>query len=81
MVFARVRIKDVDVPNGTTWRITHPYGVDVLTAGANGKAGIVETADVGLVPGNFSGALAGRVGPFLKWDPADATCRPRRPHR
>ena len=76
MVFARVRIKDVDVPNGTTWRITHPYGVDEITAGANGKNGIVETADVGLVPGNFSGALAGRVGPFLKWDPADAPAAP-----
>jgi hypothetical protein len=76
MVFARVRIKDVNVPNGTTWRITHPYGVDVLTAGANGKAGIVDTADVGLTPGNFSGALAGRVGPFLKWDPAVAPAAP-----
>src|SRR4051812_26526384 len=76
MVFARVRIKDVNVPNGVTWRITHPYGVDEITAGANGKAGIVETTDVGLVPGNFSGALAGRVGPFLKWDPADAPAAP-----
>ena len=66
MVFARVRIKDVDVPAGTTWRITHPYGVDELTADARG---IVSTQDVGLVPGDFSGALAGRVGPFLKWDP------------
>jgi len=76
MVFARIRIKDVDVPDGTTWRITHPYGVDEITAGANGKSGIVETADVGLVPGNFSGALAGRVGPFLKWDPADLPAAP-----
>jgi hypothetical protein len=76
MVFARVRIKDVNVPNGTTWRITHPYGVDEITAGANGKAGIVDTADVGLTPGNFSGALAGRVGPFLKWDPSVAPAAP-----
>ncbi len=68
-VFARVRIKDVNVPNGTTWRITHPYGVDEITAGANGKAGIVETTDVGAIPGNFSAALGSRLGPFLKWDP------------
>jgi hypothetical protein len=73
MVFARVRIKDVDVPAGTTWRITHPYGVDELTADARG---IVSTQDVGLVPGDFSGALAGRVGPFLKWDPAIAPAAP-----
>jgi hypothetical protein len=70
VVFARVRFKDVNVPDGTTWRITHPYGVDVVTAGANGKAGIVETTDVAAIPGNFSAALGGRVGPFLTWDPA-----------
>ena len=28
------------------------------------------------MPGNFSGALAGRVGPFLKWDPAFAPAAP-----
>ncbi len=71
MVFARVRIKDINVPDGTTWRITHPYGVDEFVAGANGKAGINVTTDVGAIPGNFSAALAGRVGPFLTWDPAD----------
>jgi hypothetical protein len=76
VVFARVRFKDVDVPAGTTWRITHPYGVDEITAGANGKAGIVETTDVAPIPGNFSAALGGRVGPFLKWDPADAPAAP-----
>ncbi len=74
IVFARVRIKDVDVPAGTTWRITHPYGVDVLTADA--KKGINSTVDIGVAPGQFSGALAGRVGPFLKWNPADAPAAP-----
>ena len=73
MVFARVRIRDKDVPNGTTWRITHPYGVDVLTAG---DKGINSTVDVGVAPGKFSGALAGRVGPFLKWDPSVAPAAP-----
>ena len=76
MVFARIRIKDVDVPAGVTWRITHPYGIDEFTAGANGKPGINVTQDVGTVPGVFSGALASRVGPFLAWDPADAPAAP-----
>ena len=75
-VFARVRIKDVNVPNGTTWRITHPYGVDEITAGANGKPGINETTDVGAIPGQFGAALGGRVGPFLKWDPNFAPAAP-----
>ncbi len=76
-VFARVRIKDVDVPDGTTWRITHPYGVDVVTSPTKaGRPGIFDTTDVGAVPQNFSAALAGRVGPFLKWNPADAPAAP-----
>jgi hypothetical protein len=73
MAFARIRIKDINVPDGVTWRITHPYGVDVLTAGAKG---IFSTADVGTVPGVFSGALNSRIGPFLKWDPAVAPAAP-----
>jgi hypothetical protein len=69
ITFARIRIKDVDVPTGVTWRITHPYGVDEFTAGANGKPGINVTQDVGVSPGSFGGALNSRLGPFLKWDP------------
>jgi hypothetical protein len=73
MVFARIRIKDVDVPEGTTWRITHPYGIDEITAGPKG---IFQTMDVGTAPGVFSGALASRLGPFLKWDPSVAPAAP-----
>src|SRR4029077_4709443 len=73
MVFSRVRLRDKNVPAGTTWRITHPYGVDVLTADAKG---INSTVDVGVAPGQFSGALAGRVGPFLRWDPSVAPAAP-----
>jgi hypothetical protein len=73
MVFARIRIKDVNAPVGATWRITHPYGVDQFTVGAGG---IFSTADVGTVPGVFSGALNSRIGPFLSWDPATAPAAP-----
>jgi hypothetical protein len=77
ITFARVRIKDVDVPDGVTWRITHPYGVDEFTAGANGKAGINVTQDVGVSAGSFGGALNSRLGPFLKWDPSVLPAAPK----
>jgi len=73
MVFARIRIRDKNVPDGTTWRITHPYGVDVLTAD---DRGINSTVDIGVAPGQFGGALAGRVGPFLQWDPSVGPAAP-----
>lgn len=73
VVFGRVRIRAKDVPAGTTWRITHPYGVDVLTAA---DKGMNETEDIGVAAGNFSGALSSRIGPFLKWDPSVAPAAP-----
>ncbi|MFL6169459.1 MAG: PKD domain-containing protein [Ornithinibacter sp.] len=68
MVFGRIRIRDKAVADGTTWRITHPYGIDEITAA--GGRGINMTQDVGTTPGAFGGALGSRIGPFLKWDAA-----------
>jgi hypothetical protein len=70
MVFGRIRIRDTKtgLAPGTIWRVTHPYGIDEITADAKGAINM--TQDVGLTPGAFDAALAGRVGPFLKWDPA-----------
>jgi hypothetical protein len=67
MVFGRIRMRDKTVPDGEIWRVTHPYGVDEITA-SDGK-GMNMTQDVGTVAGAFGGALGGRIGPFLKWDP------------
>ncbi len=64
------------MPAGTTWRITHPYGVDVLPQTTPRSRASTARWMSALVPGNFSGALAGRVGPFLKWDPAVAPAAP-----
>jgi hypothetical protein len=74
IVFGRIRMRDKTVPDGTVWRVTHPYGVDEITATA--KKGMDMTQDIGLAPGAFGAALAGRVGPFLKWDPAVAPLAP-----
>ena len=65
MVFSRVRIKITNVPAGTTYTVTHPYGVERVTA--SDKNLIFVTDDVGLTPGDFTGALKGRHSPFLRW--------------
>lgn len=72
MVFGRVRIRFA-APAGQRFRITHPYGIDDLTAT---DRGISMTEDIGTTPGAFGQVLNGRVGPFLKWDPAVAPAAP-----
>jgi hypothetical protein len=68
ITFARTRYKIVDglQPN-TDYKVTQPYGTDTIHTDA-GATGFFVTEDVGVVPGDFSGALKGRVGPFLQWD-------------
>ncbi|AXM94982.1 hypothetical protein ACU5P1_13410 [Pseudomonas plecoglossicida] len=64
--FARVRIR-VDVPAAGTYVITHPYGVEVFDVPAGGRRAINMTRDIGIAgAGDFSGALKGDVGPFLR---------------
>ena len=64
--FARVRIR-VDVPTAGTYVITHPYGVEVFDVPAAGRRAINMTRDIGIAgAGDFTGALKGDVGPFLR---------------
>ncbi|HEX5740996.1 MAG TPA: PKD domain-containing protein [Pilimelia sp.] len=72
MVFGRVRIR-FDAPQGEKYRITHPYGVDEITAD---DRGVNMTEDIGTVPGAFGVAMTSRIGPFLRWDPAIAPAAP-----
>lgn len=66
MVFARMRIR-VDVPApGGTYRVIHPFGVEVFPDLAPGLKSINFTNDVGLIPGDFSQALNGRITTFLR---------------
>ena len=67
MVFARIRVT-AGVPFDGDYVVTHPYGTETfpnVTAGV-GNRDIIFTEDVGLVPGDFTGALTSRVGPFLQ---------------
>lgn len=66
--FARIRIR-ATVPVAGTYTVTHPYGVDTVTVTAPDRRAINLTRDIGIgAPGDFSGALAGNIGPFLHRD-------------
>jgi hypothetical protein len=72
MVFSRIRFRiDTGLQANGQYKITHPYGTDVVQAGPDpaNKPNLFITQDVGATPGAFSGVLGGRVGPFLKWAP------------
>ncbi|MGY4494848.1 hypothetical protein [Pseudomonas sp. TE3610] len=64
--FARIRIR-VDVPTAGTYIITHPYGVEAFTVTTPGRRAINMTRDIGITtPKDYTGALVGDVGPFLR---------------
>ncbi|NWL75653.1 hypothetical protein DM872_02190 [Pseudomonas taiwanensis] len=63
--FARIRIR-VTVPVAGAYRVIHPYGVETFNVTAPGRRAINMTRDIGIgAPGDFRGALAGNVGPYL----------------
>ena len=65
--FARIRIR-ADVSATGLYTITHPFGVDNVNVTVVGKGREINiTRDIGIgAPGNFTGALAGDIGPFLR---------------
>jgi hypothetical protein len=67
--FARVRIRadiTLDLQTPGTYVVTHPYGVETFTQVAPGRRVINMTRDIGIGgAGDFTGALAGDIGPFL----------------
>ena len=66
MVFARHRLViDIPAPGGT-YTVTTPFGVQVFPDVIPGKRAIFLTNDIGLVPGEFSGALKGQITTFLR---------------
>jgi Abnormal spindle-like microcephaly-assoc'd, ASPM-SPD-2-Hydin/FlgD Ig-like domain len=84
ITFQRINLKVTGglVP-GQTYTITHPYGVDKVVADASGAittkvAGSRVQLGCGATPPacDFSLALGGRIGPFLRRDPADLNAPP-----
>ena len=78
ITFGRIRIRAAGVIDGATYKVTHPYGVDTFVAETGAVKGINNTEDIGdLVGGSdFTGTLASRPAPFLKWDPTIAPAAP-----
>lgn len=66
--FARMRLRVDNLQAGATYHVTTPYGELDLVAASSGRRSINYTQDIGLIPGNFTQALAGNVFPFLRWD-------------
>jgi len=65
--FARVRIRVTGLEAGTTYTVTTPVGNFVFVADGGARS-INFTDDVGILVGDFTGALGGAIGPFLMWD-------------
>ncbi|RLU10369.1 hypothetical protein CS078_09625 [Pseudomonas prosekii] len=64
--FARIRLR-ISVPTAGVYTVTHPYGVETVNVTTPGRRAINITRDIGIgAPGNFSGALNGNIGPFLR---------------
>ena len=74
MVFARQRLVVKGGPPNTTVTLKHPYGAVTIDLDGTGSGRLVE--DVSPAAGNFTAALGGNIGPFLKWDPATAPAAP-----
>jgi hypothetical protein len=78
IVFGRVRFRIDDLQIGKEYTITHPYGVDKITAtpadkdetGVNDPGEIRFVEDIG-INGGFEGARTSRIGTFLEWDVRD----------
>jgi hypothetical protein len=67
MTFSRIRFV-IDAPTAGTYTVVHPYGKDTFDVTAPGPHAIFDTADIGISSGVFTGALGGRINPFLEWD-------------
>ena len=67
--FGRIRIRAAGPGRRCDYTVTHPYGVEHITAEAGAVKGINTTEDIGsLVPdGTFDATLASKAAPFLKW--------------
>lgn len=74
VVFGRQRITVRGAPPDTTLTFTHPYGVVTVDTDAEGEGKLVE--DISPAIGNFQTPLKSNIGPFLKWDPAEAPAAP-----
>ncbi len=77
ITFARTRVRITNATDGVDYKITSPNGVQTVQTTKPGLIFVTEDIGVG-AKGDFSGALGGRLGPFLTWDtyPTDPALKP-----
>lgn len=63
VTFTRIRFRMNGLVPNATYRVTHPYGIEVQTA--DGLGIVAVTRDIMGAGGDFQTALAGDIGPFL----------------
>lgn len=81
--FGRTRLKASGLVPGATYEVTQPYGVLMLTAGADGTIFVTDDAGCLNGPCQWSEVLKAPIGPFLRWDkdaPAGFLGDPGIPH-
>jgi len=76
ITFARIRVRIDNPIEGANFKVTHPYGVVTFTNIPQGARAVNFTEDIGIPavlppPTDFSGALLGPIGPFLRWTAPD----------
>jgi hypothetical protein len=76
VTFGRIRVRLDGMKPGATYRITHPYGTEKITADKRGRARMTDDVGCDATPCDFRAALATRIGPFLRWDPRVAPAAP-----
>jgi|GEM_PF-2182431 len=77
--FSRLRLR-VNTVNAGNYRVIHPFGVNTFNDVPAGTNAINFTEDIGLgAPGEFKGALGGKIGPFLVWTPDPGPDTPTNP--
>ena len=82
VTFARMRLKLTNAQDGVPYTFTTPAGTKTMTTSGKVAGLVFDTEDIGIGgQGDFSGALGGRVGPFLTWDtyPTDPALKPVAP--
>lgn len=74
--FARIRIRIDNPVAGANLKVTHPFGVSTFSNVPMGNRAVNYTSDIGIPavlppPTDFTGALQGAIGPFLRWTDPD----------
>ena len=79
VTFSRLRLKLTNAQDGVNYTFTTPAGTKTMTTSGKVPGLVFDTEDIGIGgQGDFTGALGGRVGPFLTWDtyPTDPALKP-----